>query len=571
MDLLYFIILVSVLIFIHESGHFAFAKIFGVKVITFSIGFGPKIIRIRGKETEYCLALLPFGGFVKMLEESGPEPILPEDRRRTFESQDLWKRILIVLAGPAMNVLFPIALYTSVFLEDKTFLPPTVGVVLPGKPADGKLMTGDRILSVDGKDVESFPDVQSLVARRAGKPVRFVVQRDGKTAETTLTPVDEVQERELDIVDHVGRVGIGPSFPAPVIGVPRTDSPAYRAGLRTFDRVVAINGRKVDRLYDLQSMLATNRGDTVVVTYLRPMDLPNAMGGLCDLAVMTPQVATLTPLPRPGDTPNNNPGNAVERASDVLARAGIEGSDLYVSFVPDGSGESRARLQAGDRVTSLDGAPARSWESLNAELTRAPRQEHELEWWRDGQPMAGKFSLRLEQWDDELGQHYERYVFRTTHWVPVAQGERVPNPHPLLYAVAHGFEETGNVIQFIVVGFVRILEGRVSLSTVSGPITIYDIAGQAGAKGPAYFVWAMALISVNLGLINLLPIPVLDGGHLAFFVVEWVRRKPVSLRAREVASLVGMSVLFALMLVAFKNDVTRRWDVIVGELREIFT
>ena len=570
MDLLYFILLVSVLIFIHESGHFAFAKIFGVKVITFSIGFGPKVIRIRGKETEYCLALLPFGGFVKMLEESGPEPILPEDRKRTFESMDLWKRILIVLAGPAMNVLFPIALYTSVFLEDRAFLPPMVGVVLPGRPADGKLLPGDRIVSIDAKGVESFPDVQSIIGRRAGKPMRVVVQRDGKTVETTLTPADEVEARELDLVDHVGRVGIVPSFPAPVIGVPRTDSPAYRAGLRTFDRVVAINGRKVDRLIDLQAALAANRGDTVVLTYLRPVDAPNAMGGLCDLAVMTPQVATLTPLAKPTDS-NNQVGDANERAADVLARAGIEGSDLYASFVPEASSEWLAGLRAGDRLMSLDGAPARSWESLNTELTRAPRLVHELAWTREGQPMAGTFQLRREQWEDELGQHYERYVFRTTHWVPVSRGELVPNPHPLLYAVGRGFEETGSVIQFIVVGFVRILQGRISLSNVSGPITLYDIAGQAGAKGPAYFVWAMALISVNLGLINLLPIPVLDGGHLAFFLVEWVRRKPLPLRVREVASLVGMSVLFALMLLAFKNDVERRWDVIVGELREIFS
>jgi regulator of sigma E protease len=569
-DLLYFILLVSVLIFIHESGHFAFAKIFGVKVITFSIGFGPKLLRLRGRETEYCIALLPFGGFVKMLEESGPEPILPEDRKRTFESQDLWKRIVIVLAGPAMNVLFPIALYTSVFLEDRTFLPPTVGVVLPGRPADGKLVMGDRIVSIDGKEVDSFPDVQSIVARHAGKPLRMVVQRDGHPVETVLTPADEVQERELDIVDHVGRVGIVPSFPAPVIGVPRTDSPAYRAGLRTFDRVVAINGRKVDRLFDLQTALAANRGDTVVLTYLRPVDAPDAMGGLCDLAVMTPQLATLTPLAKPGDTPTAA-GDANDRAADVLARTGIEGSDLYASFVPEASSEWLAKLRAGDRIVSLDGAPARSWESLSAALTRAPRQEHELAWTRDGQPMAGAFKLRLEQWNDELNQHYERYVFRTTHWVPVARGELVPNPHPLLYAVGRGFEETGSVIQFIAVGFVRILQGRVSLSNVSGPITLYDIAGQAGAKGPAYFVWAMALISVNLGLINLLPIPVLDGGHLAFFLIEWVRRRPLPLRVREVASLVGMSVLFALMLLAFKNDVERRWDVIAGELREIFS
>src|SRR6516164_2780733 len=136
MDLLYFVILISALIFVHELGHYAWAKIFGVKVITFSLGFGPKILRIRGKETEYCVGLVPLGGFVKMLEETrGPTAILPEDRKRTFESQALWKRIVIVLAGPAMNVVFPVVLYTSVFLEDREFSPPTVGVVVPGKPA----------------------------------------------------------------------------------------------------------------------------------------------------------------------------------------------------------------------------------------------------------------------------------------------------------------------------------------------------------------------------------------------------------------------------------------------------
>jgi regulator of sigma E protease len=131
--------------------------------------------------------------------------------------------------------------------------------------------------------------------------------------------------------------------------------------------------------------------------------------------------------------------------------------------------------------------------------------------------------------------------------------------------------ETTAVVRFIAVGLVRLAQGRVSLSTVSGPITLYDVAGQAGAKGTQYFVWAMAVISVNLGLINLLPIPVLDGGQLFFFLVEGIRRRPLSLRVREVASIVGMSMLVLLMLVAFKNDVERRWDVIVGQIREIFS
>src|SRR5690606_37906099 len=135
MDLVYFIVLVSSLIFVHEMGHFLFAKAFGVKVLTFSLGFGPKIIRISGRETEYCISLLPLGGYVKMLEESKSDLVMPEDRRRTFESLSLYKRVIIVLAGPLMNLIFPVLLYFSVFLTEGPFAPPTVGVVLPEHPA----------------------------------------------------------------------------------------------------------------------------------------------------------------------------------------------------------------------------------------------------------------------------------------------------------------------------------------------------------------------------------------------------------------------------------------------------
>jgi regulator of sigma E protease len=568
-DLLYFVLLVSSLIFIHESGHFAFAKIFGVKVLTFSIGFGPRAVRIRGKETEYCVGLFPFGGFVKMLEESKrAEPILPEERGRTFESQALWKRVVIVLAGPAMNLLFPIALYTSVFLEDAQFLPPVVGVVEAGKPADGKLEPGDRITRVDGDAVTTFPEVQHVVSRRAGKPVTLGVVRDGKDVDVTLTPADETEVRELDIVEHTGRIGIDPRFPAAVIGVARRDAPAA-VGLRTFDLVTAVNGSRVETFEDLVDVLARNRGDLVVVSYLRPVDVPRALGGLCELAVLEPGAATLTPLPRdPGAVP---PTDARARASDVVERTGIESADMYVAFVPQASSEWRAGLRPGDRITLLDGAPQRLWRTMENELVAGADRMHELQWTRDGAPVRGFFQLRKEQWDDPFGQHYERYVFRTDHWVPTAPDRLVPNPHPLLYAVRRGVEETLSVVKFISVGILRLVEGRVSLANVSGPITMYDIAGQAGARGVAYFVWAMALISVNLGLINLLPIPVLDGGHLLFFLFEAARRRPLPLRIREVASLVGMVMLVLLMLVAFKNDVERRWDVIVTQVRELWS
>ena len=570
MDLLYFVTFVSVLIFIHEAGHFAFAKIFGVKVLTFSIGFGPKIVKIRGRETEYCIGILPFGGFVKMLEEGkSTEAILPEDRTRTFESQKLWKRIVIVLAGPGMNILFPILLYTSVFYEDRDFLSPVVGQVIPGKPADGKLMPEDRIVSIDGKAVASFPEVQDAIAKRAGKTVRIVVSRDGAETDVDLKPAEEIEELEpleLEMVQKVARIGISPTFSAPVIGVPRTDTPAYRAGLRTFDRVTSVNGRKIDRFVDLVRILTKSRGDTLTITYMRPV---RAEPGLFEVAVMDMGVATLTPLPR--EDMGTHVDDWAARERDVVTRTGIEASDMYVAFVPEGSSEWRAGLRAGDRIIALDGEPQRLFVGMKTALLHDAARTHELVWTREGERKSGTFQLRKEEWQDEVGQSYARYVFRTTHWVPKAKDETVPNDNRLFYALRKGFEETLAVVRFIGVGFMRVTQGRVSLATVSGPITLYDVAGQAGAKGTRYFVWAMAITSVNLGLINLLPIPVLDGGHLVFFVLEGIRRKPLSLRTREIASLVGMSVLVLLMTLAFKNDVARKWDTIKAHAKELVT
>jgi regulator of sigma E protease len=244
---------------------------------------------------------------------------------------------------------------------------------------------------------------------------------------------------------------------------------------------------------------------------------------------------------------------------------------MYVSFVPRASGEWLAGLRPGDRITVLDGAPQRLWRTMENELIADADKEHDLQWTRDGAPMRGRFRVRTEEWEDEFEQHHKRYVFRTDHWIPPAPDRVVPNPHPLPYAVRRAVVQTGSVIKFISVGLLRLIQGRVSLSSVSGPITMYDIAGQAAAQGTTNFVWAMALISVNLGLINLLPIPVLDGGHLLFFLFEAARRRPLPLRIREVASLVGMVMLVLLMLVAFKNDVERRWDVIVSQVRELWS
>lgn len=554
MDLLYFALLCSVLIFVHELGHFVWAKVFGVKVLTFSIGFGPKILRLRGRETEYCVGMLPLGGFVKMLEENRQEPVLPEDRRRTFEAQALWKRVIIVMSGPTMNVLFPVLLYFAVFVGETRFQPPTVGVVLPGHPAEGKLRPGDRVLEVDNEHIETFAELRRIVAHSPNKELKLKVFRENDHVEVAVIPEEKVVRKPLDIIDRVGEIGIKPNRPAAVVGVARPDSPAYRGGLRTFDLVTEVRGRSVKTFADLELALRENHGETVPVTYLRPLIVPRALGGLADMAVYEAGVAALTP--------ENSHG-------DLTAKTGLEPADMYVANVPEGSAEWMAELRPGDRIIEVDQVEVTAWSMAVERLMSAPDRPHVLTWIHGGQRKSGTIQLRREDYLDEYGEHRPRFFVRMSNWSPSVPEPVVDSSSRFGFAFQSALEETYDVVRFIVVGIVRIAEGKVSISTLGGPITVYDVVGEEGKKGVSYFVWAMAVISINLGLINLLPIPVLDGGHLLFFVFEAVLRRPLPLRVRELASLAGMVLLFALMGVAFKNDVERRWDVIQGQIKEL--
>lgn len=560
MDLLYFVILVSSLIFVHELGHFLFAKAFGVKVLTFSLGFGPKVLKLRGRETEYCISLLPLGGYVKMLEASKTDVVLPEDRKRTFESLPVFKRLVIVLAGPVMNLIFPVLLYFAVFLGDGPFLPPTVGIVLPNHPAEGKLKPGDRIMSIDGHEVGTFDEVKRIIGSSPAKLLKLTVFRDNRHVEVEVTTEETVErreidakQRELDITQRVGTIGIQPSAPAAVIGVPNPDSPAYRAGLRTFDIITNVGGMPVRRFMDLTNALSENAGETLPVTYLRPVGVPDALGGLADMAVFESGVVALTPDPA---------------GSTLFERAGIELADLYLSIVPQDSYLYRAGLRPGDKILRLNDEEVPAWSTFCERVLSAPDKSHRLDFQaaRDGRVRSGTFQIRREDFVDEHGQAVSRYIIPMQHWIPLAPDERVEHPTPVRYALQKAVEETVNVTRFTLVGIVRLLQGRLSWKSLSGPIAIYEVAGEEGRKGADYFIWVMALLSINLGLLNLLPIPVLDGGHLMFFAIEGVLRKPLPLRTREIAHIIGMAILFCLMAMAFKNDVEKRWDVIRGQI-----
>ncbi len=555
MDLVYFALLCSVLIFVHELGHFFWAKAFGVKVLTFSIGFGPKLVRLRGRETEYCVGILPLGGFVKMLEENRQEPVMPEERHRTFDAQPIWRRFVIVTAGPAMNVLFPVLLYFGVFLQDDRHGPPTVGVVLPGHPADGKLVPGDRILEVNGERISTFTELSAHVGASPGRELTLRVFRGNAYEDVRVTPREVRVRRSLGIVDSVGEIGVRPHRPAAAIGVLRPDSPAYRAGLRTFDVVTEIRGRPIKTWEDIEAAIRDNRGETIPVTYLRPTRVAGAVGGLIDVGVFDSGVAALTPDPTPGPT---------------TLRTGIEPASLFVAQLREGSPEHAAGLRVGDRLLEVDGEELPTWSTFAERLLSAPDQPHDLVFSRGGQRLVGRIErLRRVEWADEEGRTQSRVRLEAKAWEPTLPEPWVDDAPVAQMAFRNALRETFDVIRFILVGIWRILQGEVSLSTLGGPISVYDVVGTESGKGPSYFVWAMAVISINLGLVNLLPIPVLDGGHLLFMAFEAVLRRPLPLRVREIASLAGLVLLLSLMGIAIKNDVERRWDTLRGQVDDL--
>lgn len=557
MDLVFFVLLVGALVLVHELGHFVAARAFGVKVLTFSLGFGPALLRLRGRETTYQLGLLPFGGFVRLLqvpERSDAEPLSEEDRLRTYEAQPVARRALIALAGPAMNVFVPLFLFFAVFLEPGKQLPPTVSMVVAGSPADGVLKPGDRVLAIDGREISTYAEIQARISAAPGRKLTLSIARanEGQPGEQILTvyvtPRAVVEPRELGTTATVGRLGVGPSPLAAAIGVAGPSSPAYRAGLRTFDVITHVGGVPTPRFVDLERKLRDNRGVAVPVNYLRPRPLPFPEGSpLLDLAVHDPGVAILAPDPI--DTAKEAGG---------LERAGIETTDLYLASVPEGSAEWRAGLRAFDRITALDGVAIKSWPALVEDLIAGGDRTREIGFARDGRAMTGLLRVRKEEWTDPSGEHVERYSFRSTHWAPTVPSAMIDEPAPIRRAARQAVRETIHVVRFIATSASHLVQGKLTVRSLSGPLSIYDVAGRAGARGTREFLWVMALISINLGLLNLLPIPTLDGGQLLYLIFERVAGRPLPIRVREMLSFLGLLLLVAIMAIALRNDLLQR-------------
>jgi regulator of sigma E protease len=535
----YTLLLLGILVFVHEFGHFIVAKALNVKVLRFSIGFGPRIFGFTKGETEYRVAWLPLGGYVKMAGELPQDELSPEEAKRGFLAQAPWKRALIVTAGPAFNLLFPILAYFLLFLGTHQQISTRIGSVEPGLPAaEAGLQPGDRILAVDGEKVRTFEELRAHLQPRYDRPITLTVERQGRQSTTTLTPAKSLETNPIETLPR-GLIGISPNPKAPVLGVPE-GSPAAAAGLKTFDRVLSVNGEPVKD--ELAFNAAIDKAGGLVQLKLERdprIELPG-------VAAHVPDVVSVSI--------EKQPGHGYEAI-------GAERVDLYVARVIPGSAAEKAGLKVGDRIVALNGKKLKSFLLLTLALNELADKPFKLTWRSGSEEKTQELRQTALAAKDEYGQVSEGFDLGIRPLAPspteLSDVEKVSiymGPGEALGAslkvVPEIIRKTAQVLGYLVTG-------RVPFKSVGGPIMLYQIASKSAEEGIGSYLNAMAVISVNLGLINLFPIPVLDGFQLLASIWEAIRRRPIPARAREIANMIGLAMLIVLMVMVFKNDIMR--------------
>ncbi len=538
------IALLGVLILAHELGHLLVAKLFGVKVLRFSLGFGPRLFGFTVGQTEYRLSLFPLGGYIRLLGEEPSELVPAHEVERALSARPLWQRYAIVVAGPLFNLILPVGIYFVHYVGHETLLSPTIGTVIAGMPADqAGLRPGDRVETVDGEAVRYWEELEDLIAESPGKTMRFGIQRGSAAEERDVTIATDVRRGPLNLDETVGWIGVSPRFQLPEIGIIDLTSPAAQAGLRTFDYIISVNGQSVSHWAEFASAMARAGASPLRITFLRGT---HSAVPFVHVEVQEPGTAVVIPQP------------VLEPGGGRRYETGILTSDLFVYSVEPGSPADRIGLRRGDQLVELDGQPILHWNILRQRLENDPERTFNLVWLSPGGVRhEASFKQELRSELDAYRQEEQRLVFGASNRVAWKTADPVPIRSRFFYALGHALARTGEIITFTVQGFVQIIRGEISPQSLGGPLTIGYAAGVAAEQGLAQYLWLMALLSINIGLLNFLPIPILDGGVLLFFTIELFKRRPPSARARAITTYIGVVVVALLVLFALKNDVVR--------------
>jgi regulator of sigma E protease len=563
-----FVLMLGVLVFVHELGHFLVAKLFDVKVLKFSLGFGPAIgfgrwrLAFTRGETEYVIGWLPLGGFVKMLGENPEEdlerrarleaiargedvpplePIDPADIPRAFNNKPVWQRLLVLFAGPAMNLLLPVVIFTAVLAGGMPMPEPVIGTVESGGPgARAGLQVGDRVIAVAGEPVRWWDDVEEPLRARPDENVAIRVERGGETLDLSVAVEGRAGADVVGAPARIGFAGIGHARLAPVVGIPDAAAPAAKSALHSGDRVLAVAGEEVEDWQGFTTRYAAATGD-VTLRIAREAEGADA-----------PVESEIT----------------IPALGSVDAFGVVPATVLVAAVSPDSPAE-KAGLRAGDLIVSVDGGPIGSFASFSELVRGSGGRALAIAYARAGARYEIEIEPALLEADTGLGIPEERWLIGITAQAAAVQGavgeERETNP---LIAVPRAVGMTAELTKSFLAGLKRLASGDVSRKQLAGPIGIAEIAHNAFERGWHAYLTTLVLISINLAILNLLPIPVLDGGQALMIAIEGVKRSPISLRTRELVQQIGFTVLLMLMGLAFWNDLSRHWSRFVDWVRQ---
>ncbi|MFA5171339.1 MAG: RIP metalloprotease RseP [Sulfuriferula sp.] len=440
--LISFLAALAILVVVHELGHYLAARWVGVKVLRFSVGFGqPLFIKRWGRDaTEWSVAMIPLGGYVKMLDER-EAPVKESELARAFNRQTVWARMLIVVAGPIANLLLAVLLYWGIYLHGVPAIKPVLAEPMPQTAAAmAGLHNGDEIAAIDDQTVRSWADVNWALLRDVSEKTQVVIKLDGGGTRVLAVTGASLGDGKVEIASQLGLRLFEPVIPA-VIGKVLEVSAAQRAGLRVGDEIVRVNQQAVTQWADFVRWVRTHPGQVLVVT--------------------------------------------IERGDHQL--------DL--SLTPEQTKE------AGTAIGKIGAGP-------------------------------------------EVDEAIFKDMMTTLNYSVGG-------------ALQEGVAKTWQMSVFSLQMMGRMITGEVSWHNLSGPLTIADYAGQSARNGWMSFVGFLALVSISLGVLNLLPIPLLDGGHLMYYIIEAVKGSPVPDRIMELGQRFGMAALLTMMVFAFYNDITR--------------
>ncbi|UXR65846.1 RIP metalloprotease RseP [Bdellovibrio bacteriovorus] len=537
-----FVILLGILIFVHELGHFLVARWCGVRVEVFSLGFGKKLLTYKRGDTTYALSLIPLGGYVKMFGEQNGDGISEEDKKVSFTHKNVWQRIAIVLAGPLMNFFFAILVFFVVALIGEDAKTPVLGDVAVNSPAyTAGFRSGDQIVTINQKPITTWEDVQRTLSLKESHDLHLDVEvkreNTGEAASISVTAKPEANPNVLSSFDYVANVeGISPYSTGTTIGV-MEKSPLHALGLRTGDSITSINGTKVSYWRQLDSTLEkANAKEPLTLEVLGQRE-----------GDKTEKTLTITMAPMA----------SIKAFS--LQSLGLESSELYLARVLDGSPAQAAGLRPGDRLVKINQVTLLKWEDVLNNIKSFDGQKPvALSVVRDGKTIDLEITPKMTKQMTAAGAEEKRYTIGISPMANIAMPElmtlRSSNP---VDALIRGTEKTWEVSVMTVMSFVRLFQAKISPKNIGGVISIGQAASETFKIGITQFLQMMAIISVNLFILNLLPVPVLDGGHLVFYVIELVKGAPLSIRKMEIAQQVGLAILMSLMIFALFNDFTR--------------